>query len=84
MTDETRLNKKTKIIPVAVIAGQAYRSAERASEAWAIWFMARMYARRTQALGYASYHDKLWYSRVQAFEDKAQRRALVIFKKYLP
>lgn len=84
MTDESRLNKSTRIIAVAVIGNQTYRTAKSATIAWAMWFMARRHARKTKILGYAAYHDQAWYARMRHFEGKARRRALKIFQQYLP
>lgn len=82
--DGARLNKKVKMVLVAVIGKQTYRTAEKAAAAWALWFMARMHARKTKALGHAAYHDSVWYNRTRHFEEKAHRRALKIFQQFLP
>lgn len=84
MKDETRLNRKVQIRNVAVIGNQTYRTAEAAARAWAQWFDIRMHERHTKKIGHAAYHDQTWYNRTRHFEDKARRRALKIFQKYLP
>jgi hypothetical protein len=83
MTDFTQLNKKTRIQAVAIIAGQTYRTAEKAAAAWALWCRIRRSERHGQKLGHAAYHDAAWESRTRAFDARAQRRALKIFQKYL-
>jgi len=79
-----QINKTTRIVPVAVIANRCYRTAQTAAVAWSEWCAIRRHERHSQILGHAAYHDAAWAARTQNFEQRALRRSLKVFQKYLP